>query len=163
MSLFLYPKLYSSLTTILQCCSGLCRLQHGQQAFLRQNAAPSQIETHLRMKEVQIEQGSRDRVVIRFRSLKLVFRTMLEAFSECSSLTTSIRKSVYIRVRYQHPKQSLYHEEEATIRFKSWCKNNPTATLIKLTGYLQIHSGRGPAMSSPSSPCIGSSGTFSRS
>ena len=163
MSLSLYPQSYNSLMTILQCCSELCRLQHDQQAFLRQNAAPSQIETHLRLKEVQIDQGSRDRVVIRFRSLKLVFRSRLEAFSECSSLTTFIRKIVYIQLRYQHRKQSLYHEEEATTRFNSSCKNYPTATLKKLTRYLHIYSGRGPAMSSPSRPCIGSSGTSSRS
>lgn len=121
-----YPSHNNSLTTILQCCSGLCHLQHGQQAFFRQNTAPSQIETHLRLKEARNEQGPRGRVVIRFGSLKLVLRYRLEAISKCPSLTKAIRRLVYIQVLYHYLKQILHYEGEATTLFQSSCQNNPT-------------------------------------
>ena len=125
-------KSYSSLTNILQCCSELCHLQHGQQAFFRQNAAPSQIETHLRMKEARNEQGSRDRVVIRFRSLKLVLRYRLEAISECSSFTKAVTRLVYIQVTYHYLRLSLPPGGETTTPFKSSGKNNPPTSLENL-------------------------------
>ena len=70
---------------------------------------------------------------------------------------------MYIQVRYHYPKQSLSYEEEATTPLQSSCKDDPMTRLGRFTRYLQVHSGRGPAMSSPSRPCIGSSGTFSKS
>ncbi len=87
----------------------------------------------------------------------------LEAFSQGSSLNKAIRRLVYIQVTYHYPKQSLLHEEEATIPLQSSCKDDPMTCIERFTRYLQSHAGRGPAMSSPSRPCIGSSGTFSRS
>ncbi len=149
--------------TMLQCCSGLCCLQRDQQAFYRQDAAPSQNETFRRLKEVQNKQKSWGRVVIWSVSSKSGFRYSLAAFSKCSSLTKAIRRFVYIQVTYHYHKQSLSYEEEATTPLQSLCKDDPTTRLGGISRYLQVHSGRGPAMSSPSRPCIGSSGTLSRS
>ena len=115
MSLSLYSTSYSSLTTILQCCSELCHLQHGQQAFFRQNAAPSQIETHLRLKVARNEQGSQDRFVIRFGSLKLILRYRLGAVSRCTSPNKAITRLVYIQVMYHNLKQSLLHGGESRL------------------------------------------------
>ena len=138
MSLSLYSTSYSSLTTILQCCSELCHLQHGQQAFFRQNAAPSQIETHLRLKVARNEQGSQDRFVIRFGSLKLILRYRLGAVSRCTSPNKAITRLVYIQVMYHYLKQSLLHEGESMTLFKSSCKNNPTTSLETFTRYLKF-------------------------
>ena len=148
--------------TILQCCSGLCYLQHVQQAFYRQDAAPSQNETLRRLKEVQDEQRLWVRVVIWSGCSKFGLRYSLEVLSECSSLAKAIRRLMYIQVTYHYPKQSLSYRE-ATTPFQSSCKDHSMTSLERITRHLQIHSGRGPAMSSPSRPCIGSSGTFSRS
>lgn len=148
--------------TISQCCSGLCYLQHVQQAFFRQDATPSQNETLRRLKEVQDEQRSWGRAMIRSGSFKFGFRYSLGAFSKSSSLAKAIRRLVYIQVTYHYPEQSLSYAE-ATTPFQSSCSNDPTMSRERFAKYLQIHSGRGPAMSSPSRPCIGSSGTFSGS